>query len=94
MAKNKERNEIEWFRAKVRALDKKVRALQKENAYLRKREHMLEVIEILAEEPIEEVVKNIVMCPKCDVKMEPKLEFDTKIIYECLNCNDRKSVKK
>lgn len=94
MAKNKERNEIEWFRAKLRAQDKKIRALQKENMYLKKRDHMLEIIEVLAEEPIEKVVEKNIPCPKCAIKMEPKLEFDAKIIYECLNCGDRKSIKK
>jgi lauroyl/myristoyl acyltransferase len=97
--KVKERKEQEFHKAKIRELQKQVRQLQKQLAYFHKREHILEIVDILSEDDIfntKDIKKSkLTLCPHCKTgEMLPKLEFEDKTIYECLSCNRKKSVKK
>lgn len=94
MPKKKERNSDEFYRSKIRKLEKQVRELQRELKYYERREHHFEEI-VLKEEDNElvEISKKIV-CTDCGKgELTVVLSLHDKNILECNLCYFRKAIK-
>jgi len=98
MPKVKERNSDEWYRSKIRELEKQNRQLRKRIKELEKYDKSIDIThEILKEH--EEQIKKLAelestnyreLCPDCyKGKMQFKLSIRKKDYYECDTCHHK-----
>jgi predicted nuclease with TOPRIM domain len=94
--KNKTHSEVEELRGVVKKLKKENSQLKRQLRSANKYQHQYEdVIEnnILEENP-EEIVEKIAYCPECHKgRLKLVLSLDIRQVYECDQCDFRKTVK-
>lgn len=94
--KNKSHSEVEHLRGLVKELKKENAQLRRQLKDASKYQHQYEdVIENdILEETEEEVVEKVAWCPSCTKgKLNLVLNLDTRQIFECDQCDFRKSIK-
>lgn len=97
--KRREKNSDEYYRGKIRDLEKQNRALRKRLKQLEKNSHIYEDLLLEDEEsPEKELeVKKVtkIYCPECsNGTLEIVMSFDDKDIFSCTECHFKKSVKR
>lgn len=84
-SKNKNRNEVEYLRGKIRKLESQLK-------YYRQREHFFDA-------PVEEIVDEVHkvdadQCPSCRKGVVVAYDFIYATLYKCSNCEFEKRIKK
>jgi hypothetical protein len=94
--KNKSHSEVEHLRGLVKELKKENAQLRRQLKDAGKYQHQYEdVLENnILEESKEEVIEKIAWCSSCQKgKLQVVFSMEDRIIYECDQCDFRKSVK-
>jgi len=91
--KKKERNEGEYYRGRIRELEKENRQLHKQIKYLEKNQHMYEEI-ILGDKDaaFEETPEKPQCCPECGKGSIKTINIIGRVFIECDTCHYRKKV--
>lgn len=94
--KRREKNSDEYYRGKVRELEKENRALRKRLKQLEKNHHIYEDLKLNDEpEEIEIRKPKKILCPSCNEgELFVAMSFDDKDIIGCTSCHYKKSIKK
>ena len=93
MPKKKERTEGEYYRGKIRELEKEIRQLQKHIKFLEKNQHYYEDI-ILGDKDaaFEETTEKPICCPDCGKGTIKVINIIGRIFEECDTCHFRRKI--
>lgn len=95
--KKKDKNPDEYYRGKIRSLEKENRTLRKRLKQLETSRHIYEDLLLEPEEDVEEILKPTKKeyCPDCkEGTVIVIMEFEDKTIHGCTHCHWKRSKRK
>lgn len=93
MPKKRDKSETEFYKGKVRELQKKNRQLEKKVRQLEKTEHMFEEA-LIADYPVEyEIIEKKKVCLECGKGKITEINVLDRIFEECDICDYRRKIR-